>query len=92
MRLEPVLKLCSQEQGATIASIDSNEERRWVAYFTNGVKQAASAVPNIFGTSGFSRKTRGFTDCKDRFDLLLSPSPKCSQLNKTLITTTNTSN
>ena len=44
----------SQEQGATIASIDSNEERRWVAYFTNGVKQAASAVPNIFGTSGFS--------------------------------------
>ncbi len=44
----------SQEQGATIASIDSNEERRWVAYFTNGVKQAASAVSNIFGTSGFS--------------------------------------
>ena len=45
-----------------------------------------------FGVSGFSRKTRGFTECKDRFDLLLSPSPKCSQLNKTLITTTNTSN
>ena len=44
----------SQEQGATIASIDSNEERRWVAYFSNGVKQAASAVPNIFGTTGFS--------------------------------------
>jgi len=43
----------SQEQGATVASIDSNEERRWVAYFSNGVKQAASAVPNIFGTTGF---------------------------------------
>ena len=44
----------SQEKGATVAGIDSNEERRWVAYFTNGVKQAASAVPNTFGTSGFS--------------------------------------
>ena len=43
----------SQERGATVASIDSNEERRWVAYFSNGVKQAASAVPNIFGTTGF---------------------------------------
>ena len=45
-----------------------------------------------FGVNGLSRKTLGFTECKDRFDLLLSPSPKCSQLNKTLITTTNTSN
>lgn len=44
----------SQAQGTTIASIDSNEERRWVAYFSNGVKQAASAVPNIFGKTGFS--------------------------------------
>ena len=44
----------SQAKGTTIASIDSNEERRWVAYFQNGVKQAGSAVPNIFGTSGFS--------------------------------------
>ncbi len=44
----------SQERGATVASIDSNEERRWVAYFANGVKRAASAVPNIFGTTGFS--------------------------------------
>jgi hypothetical protein len=44
----------SQERGATVASIDSNEERRWVAYFANGVKRAASAVPNIFGSTGFS--------------------------------------